>query len=188
MTDVGLTTWVGRWLTRRGRLGKLHKAMAPSRRFRQRVKKEMLRSERTQSPLTLVIFDVRGPAARGDRLEEGLERLASIVLGRLRETDSVGWHREGGRQSVGVILHHTVPEDARRMIDDVRHRFQAAGGNAKGHLLLLGCEIYAYPHEHEVGDSGIEQLWLFCEETLAGVEPNGLEEPPFEDPVTMVAM
>jgi lipopolysaccharide/colanic/teichoic acid biosynthesis glycosyltransferase len=156
----------------------------------------MLRSDRTDTPLTLLVFDLQSAGRRtlaGDGKE--LERLASIVCECTRRTDIKGWFRDGHRLRVGLLLHNTTHENAERILSCVRQRFagapRAGNGNGNGNgksngngngghgPLTVACEIYAYPSGRTVvSDGKWEQALLFDDETLAGLNGPGAPQDP----------
>lgn len=150
--------------------------MMPSRYFHDEVHIEMLRSDRTASPMTLLLFDLENPPHRPAMIDSALEKLAGIVRDRARGTDRCGWYREDDRLRVGLILHHTDAECAESVIETIRSQFHTLV-NSNGVSVALGrveisCEIYGYPCDAKQEGSSHEQLWLFDEATLAGLEPS----------------
>ena len=70
------------------------------------LRKEMSRSDRTGSPLTLVFFDVRD--ASGPEIEEHeaeLALLARVMNESLRNTDVKGWSRDARGVLQGIDLY-----------------------------------------------------------------------------------
>lgn len=137
-----------------------------SREFRVQVEREMSRSDRTGSPLTLLVFDLT--ETREVRVsEEALERLAGAVGACSRKTDVAGWYKDGAakRPKVGLILHHTEAEGAQAVVEKVRVALEKRGGSRT----KLTCEIYGYPGvvQSDKSNGGPEQLWLFDQEALA---------------------
>lgn len=161
-------------LGRAGALNALEEAgtsgLLDSRGFRREVEREMLRSDRTASPLTLLVFDLTEAGEAGVS-EEALERLAGAVAACSRKTDVAGWYRDGAakRPKVGLILHHTEAAGAPAVVEKVRGALEKRGGMRSE----LTCEIYGYPGVVQSNKShgDPEQLWLFDDDTLAGLEP-----------------
>lgn len=140
--------------------------------FGREIEREMLRSDRTSTPLTLVVFDLTGPV--GPERNRALERLGEAVGRRARKTDAAGWHRQGRRLRVGLILHHTMPEGAEGLIAEVCKEFEGRGAAGRP-IHEIVCEVYAYPAEQKAETGDLEQLWLFDEITLADAQPEESE-------------
>lgn len=146
--------------------------LVPSHIFRNEIEREMLRSDRTGSPLTLLVFDV-STDGRGRRSLEKRRRalgiLAAAVTSSSRRTDSRGWYRDPAGVRVGLILHHTSSDGAQAVIAKVRQTFaeQAPAEMLKSELT---CEVYGYPGDYRSGNGREpEQLWLFDNEVLASL-------------------
>jgi hypothetical protein len=61
------------------------------------------RSERSDRPFVLLLIDLSEPAAFGSRIDSGVARtLFSAMCRTLRETDVIGWYREG--RIAGAVL------------------------------------------------------------------------------------
>lgn len=144
--------------------------LAPSGAFRAELEREMLRSDRTNSPLTLVVFDVtcmgKGRKAAQTR-RQGLELLAEAVTSCSRRTDYRGWYRDPKGLRIGLILHHTEADRAAVVIEKVRRCFIERATEALAYVDLV-CEIYGYPGIQKGAENGPEQLWLFDEAALGG--------------------
>src|SRR4051794_41034166 len=98
--------------------------MLPRDAVRNEVTREKLRSDRTASPLTLLVFDLRLPFARSLMSTQDLERLATTVCNCSRKTDIKGWYRDGQTMRISLILHHTNPDKCQRIVETVRTIFR----------------------------------------------------------------
>jgi hypothetical protein len=82
---------------------------------------ERKRAERTRRPLLLLLVDVKGdqPAA-GSRIDTELaEQLFATLVVCLRETDFVGWYREGRVAGAVLMQHADMPTaEASQQVSD----------------------------------------------------------------------
>lgn len=122
--------------------------LLPSKKFRSELELEMLRSDRTGSPMTLILFDLESGQAQPEEREAGLLKLAQLIGQESRLTDHKGWYHDDAGLHVALMLLHTLPERAHRIITVTRNRFREAMSQQKNQALKtldLACAIYAYP-------------------------------------------
>src|SRR5437867_3790735 len=96
-------------LLRRDRFASLElriEDMLPSEAFRNELTREMLRSDRTTSPLTLLVFDLRYDSVNQAVDLQDLEDLAVTICNCSRKTDIKGWYRDGHGMRISLMLHH----------------------------------------------------------------------------------
>jgi lipopolysaccharide/colanic/teichoic acid biosynthesis glycosyltransferase len=124
--------------------------LLPNERFRADVEREMLRSDRTGVPLTLVLFDIHSSVRSGRERQKELARLATVISTHTRQTDSKGWYRDSEGLRVGLLLHHTRPGKAHRIIQTINGQFQvnaAKEHNGNGRRADISYEVFSYPNE-----------------------------------------
>lgn len=130
-------------------------SLVPDATFRAEIRREVLRSDRTSLPLTLVVFGVATAEGAGRSSDaDALWHLACIVADCMRETDSGGWYRDDLAVRIGLLLHHTKPERARRIINTVRRRFQMIEEResaVRRNPRSVTYEIFAYPRAFDAG-------------------------------------
>ncbi|NIR43251.1 MAG: hypothetical protein GWN83_04490, partial [Gemmatimonadetes bacterium] len=87
----------------------MHEAAA----FHTLVRKERQRSERTNEPFSLVVFE--NDAGASPALP--FKRLERELLERVRELDEIGWYDE---RRIGVLLPHTAADGAESLAEDIQ--------------------------------------------------------------------
>lgn len=163
------------WLRRlRRRSGHI----ATSNEFREILDREMLRAERYNSTVTLLLIDVHGERLSARDREEAIRSLHPIATAAMRRIDQAGWF-DGGRGSrLGLILPHTHPSETVRMQTEIRRRFEEVShlrGNGRLGRIKLLIEIYGYPVDGRTGGDD-RQLLLFKDEDL--LDSEALEDRP----------
>lgn len=169
----GDTGWLRRFRRRNGHI-------ASSNEFREILDREMLRAERYNSTVTLMLIDAHGDRLSKRDREEAILSLHPIATAVMRRIDQVGWF-DGGRGSrLGLILPHTHPSETVRMQNEIRRRFEEVShlrGNGRSGRIRLLIEIYGYPVDGRVGGDDGRQLLLFNDEDIldsdAGEDPPG---------------
>ena len=124
--------------------------LLPNAEFRADVEREMLRSDRTGVPLTLVLFDIHSSVRSGSERQNELARLANVISNHTRQTDSKGWYRDTEGLRVGLLLHCTRPAKALRIIETIRKQFQlnaAKEHHGNGRRADISHEVFSYPNE-----------------------------------------
>lgn len=126
-----------------------------NRKFKAALELEMLRSDRTATTLTLLLFSLAPRAGTENR--NLLLHLGRIMCSCTRKTDIKGWFRDRDGVRVGLLLTNTQPERAKRIIRQIEecHRDEALlttegggeGGDGAGVDALI-CEVYSYPPYH----------------------------------------
>ncbi len=173
--DSSRGNWLQRLIPRPG--GGAGRACS-SRQFREALDREMLRAERYNLILTLMLIDVRGEKlTRGNRAEaiKGLEPIAAAVT---RRIDHVGWYDDGRDSRLGLILPNTEPSDTVRLRGEIERRFAELAhlrGNGRLGRMELVIEMYGYPVDGRVteSDDGHRQLVMFEDEDLVREEDDG---------------
>lgn len=145
--------------------------LCSSRDFRDALDREMLRAERYNSILTLMLVDVRGQNLSARDRREALKSLEPIAAAVTRRIDQIGCYDDGGDSRLGVILPHTDPSETARLRAEIRSRFEElAQLRGKGRLgpVELVIELYGYPVDGRTGeaDSDSRQLVMFGDEDL----------------------
>lgn len=116
---------------------------------------EFKRAERQHSPLAFAMIDIDHFKSVNDTYghpvgDRVIQSLARLLRQRLRTTDVVG--RYGGEE-FAVVLENANPEDALRIMDDLRERFAAVRHWANGteFYVTISCGVACYPHYKDVG-------------------------------------
>ncbi len=132
--------------------------------FRHEIEREILRSDRTGGPLTLLVFDVRAQFRTTEERHVAMNALAQAVTKCSRRTDSRGWHQQGEQVSVGLLLHNTFADKALRLIQTIRTCLEEEMESvaADGWPKEVSCEIYVYP----VDQTSMEDRERNLEETF----------------------
>lgn len=115
--------------------------------FKRELEREILRSDRTGVPLTLLLFGVDYEDGPQGTMRFRLESIARSVQERARRTDSKGWYFGPEGRRVALLLYDTRPEAAHRIIDLIRLDHEAALDNAgvNGRVREVKCEFFTYP-------------------------------------------
>lgn len=122
--------------------------------FKREVEREIFRSDRCGTPLTLLNFDVRAVCRSEEERHSCLIALCQAVAKCSRRTDSRGWIEEDGQRRVGLLLHNTVGENALRLIQTVRNCLadQMVATMPDGWPKEVSCEVFVYPTEEAIYD------------------------------------
>ena len=119
----------------------------PSEEFSAEIEMEARRSDRSSTPLTLILFTLIDQPPRTEAWEDQMMHLASIISRAVRKTDIKGWIWTPHGLRLGLILHNTPQHKVQRIITLVRNHFQKFSGlkleNTKSEVEVL-YEIYAY--------------------------------------------
>ena len=106
-------------------------AVHSAREFQLILEQERARADRIGNPFSLVVFDFES----SDDPSPLIEYLTRVLFGRIRITDSIGWHDE---KSIGVILPGTAGKGAWKFADDVCETMKVAASSDT-------CRVYTYP-------------------------------------------
>ena len=106
-------------------------AVHSAREFQLILERERARADRIGNPFSLVVFDFEN---RGNP-SLLIEYLTRVLCGRIRITDSIGWHDE---KSIGVILPGTAGKGAWKFADDVCKMMKVTASSDT-------CRVYTYP-------------------------------------------
>ncbi|MEN6626344.1 MAG: sugar transferase [Candidatus Sumerlaeia bacterium] len=177
--QVSRESWLGRLIPmrRRGGAGRVVSSEA----FREILDREMLRAERYNSPLTLMLVDVQGEGLSARDRDEALLSLHPIAAAVMRRIDQAGWFDEGRGSRLGVIFPHTHPGETARMQAEIRRRFEEVSrlrGNGRLGRVRVLIEIYGYPVDGRADESDDLQLLLFKDEDLLGADPEARRPEP----------
>ena len=125
--------------------------LLPSRYYHGVLEREILRSDRTQSPLSVLVLDVRRKGNFSQNLwAKRMKQLARIVLDVSRRVDAKGWYRDERGLRISLVLSDTEPQKTSRLINLIRTKFIETANNDNGHSGMgndISCEIFAYPDE-----------------------------------------
>ncbi|MCE5228083.1 sugar transferase [bacterium] len=151
-----------------------------SRQFREALDREMLRAERYNAILTLMLIDVRGGDLSARDRKEAIRSLQPIAAAVTRRIDQIGWYDDGGDSRLGLILPNTQPSDTVRMRGEILKRFEELinlRGNGRLGQVQLVIEIYGYPVDGRTDETpdNHRQLLLFEDDDL--LNPNKDGEP-----------
>lgn len=123
--------------------------LLPDEAFRIELRREMLRSDRSGSPVTVVVFGLMASGgADSDRDAETLELLGSVIAKNSRLTDGKGWYRDAKGLRAGLILVDTTTDKAGHVIAKVMKGFDKSLDRASltnGNRAAITCEIFAHP-------------------------------------------
>lgn len=177
--QVSRGSWLGRLIPmrRRGGAGRVVSSEA----FREILDREMLRAERYNSPLTLMLVDVQGEGLSARDRDEALLSLHPIAAAVMRRIDQAGWFDEGRGSRLGLIFPHTHPGETGRMQAEIRRRFEEVSrlrGNGRLGRMRVLIEIYGYPVDGRADESDDLQLLLFKDEDLLGADPEARRPEP----------
>lgn len=117
--------------------------------FRIELRREMLRSDRSGSPVTVVVFGlISSGGADSDRNTEALELLGGVIAENSRLTDGKGWYRDEKGLRAGLILVDTTTDKAGHVIAKVMKGFDKRLDKTSltnGDRAAITCEIFAHP-------------------------------------------
>jgi hypothetical protein len=105
--------------------------LASPAQFREVLRREQARTDRTGRAFSLVVFSARERETASATLQE----IEKILARRLRCTDEIGWL---DRRHIAVILPNTPAEGAAKVADDVCRSFPIESSPPL-------CEIHCYP-------------------------------------------
>ncbi len=91
--------------------------------FNRTIAMERKRTERSKQPFLLMLLEAGRPQASAKN-RESLETLMSALLSSVRETDVIGWYKEG--TTVGVIYTGLLVNDKKAMLSMILSRASAA--------------------------------------------------------------
>src|SRR6185437_983580 len=77
--------------------------------FKRAIAIERKRTERSQKPFLLTLFDISGSQYRAEDNDRVIDRMLSSLLTCSRETDVIGWYKS--QTTVGVIFTDILPND-----------------------------------------------------------------------------
>ena len=138
--------------THERKLTKKAPELLPSKYFRQELEREVLRSDRTGLPLTVLVFDVHNSFRHPKGKERELGRLGKVVSDCARRIDSKGWYADNDGLRVSLLLHHTRPQNSHRVINEVRRRFREVTADKEiAAPIDITCEMFAYACDKENG-------------------------------------
>lgn len=117
------------------------------------LEREMQRAARIEGALSFVMIDIDHFKSVNDTYghlvgDHVLRSLSRLLGERLRKTDTVG--RYGGEE-FGVVLFNTAPEDAKRIMDELRQSFARISFHAAGEefSVTFSCGIAQFPERSE---------------------------------------
>ena len=145
----------------------------PSILFREELEREMLLSDRTEMPLTLLLFDLVDAKGMRAKSVPGMRKLAEVIAESTRRSDVKGWFHDTSGLHLGVMMSNTACEKIGRTIACIRESFSASKAQGKAGAedeIFVSCEVYAYPGNGLVQDDDYEQTRLFETDALAGPE------------------
>ena len=115
---------------------------------------EFMRAQRQNLPLAFAMLDIDHFKAVNDTYghavgDRVIQSLARLLRQRLRSTDVVG--RYGGEE-FAVVLENAAPDDAQRIMEDLRTRFGALRHQADGRefQVTLSCGVACFPRYDDV--------------------------------------
>ena len=132
--------------------------LMPGRIFRAELEREMLRSDRTGSPLTLLLFDVQCSSPSRAHRSKRLLFLADAVDRCSRRVDSKGWFSDEDGLRTGLMLFDTEPQNANRAITTIRDLYRDTTALLPGSETNISCEVFAYAGE--VHSNLNKRTWL----------------------------
>ena len=144
----------GQQLFNRKRFEQCHPTLRPGDEFTADVERELMRAERFNIPMVLMLLDAVDTTAPQEFSPHGLEVLAETIIhsNSTRMTDIIGWYRDRRGTHIGLLLFNATPASANLVLDKIQVCFEQAldpaGNNGHGRP-QLACEIYAYPLEGE---------------------------------------
>lgn len=121
--------------------------------FKIEIQREILRSDRSNQPLTLLLIAVQG-ASQAVGEGEAYALLTPIVVGRMRRTDCLGWHEDQRGRRLGVLLWNTTADRVEVIIASLRQEFLSSIASTPGlgaKPVSLDYEVLVYPDEHDYG-------------------------------------
>jgi lipopolysaccharide/colanic/teichoic acid biosynthesis glycosyltransferase len=128
--------------------------------FRDEIERELLRSDRSNHPLTLLMLSVTGTSVSPTELRRAYHDLARIVASRVRRTDCKGWLEDESGTRIGVLLWNTASPLVASIVESLRGAFaqisRPANGNGHKPLVLL-CEVFTYPKDGDDNGRGRRQ-------------------------------
>ncbi len=117
------------------------------------LEREMQRAARIDGALSFAMIDIDHFKSVNDTYghlvgDHVLRSLSRLLSERLRKTDTVG--RYGGEE-FGVVLFNTNPEDARRILDELRESFERISFHAAGEefSVTFSCGLAQFPERSE---------------------------------------
>jgi lipopolysaccharide/colanic/teichoic acid biosynthesis glycosyltransferase len=120
-------------------------------RFRIELEREILRSERSDIPLTLLLLDVRRHDRAGVQCPEGIELLARTLAECTRKCDSLGWYRQENGLRIGLLLFNTRPSRVERIMEKIRDNFLDRVKRAlsvPSGVYDIHYDVFTYPSEN----------------------------------------
>ena len=140
--------------------------------FRSQLEREMLRSDRTDTPLTLLMFDLCSYRRGRRRQLTHILRLAKVVCECTRRTDMKGWFQDSKGLRIALMMHNTSFIKAERILSCVRERFEENLKHERhASQVRVSCDVYGYPTDRPADSDKHEQLFLFDDESLMDSNP-----------------
>lgn len=112
---------------------------------------ELQRAERSRKPFVLMLLDAhREKSAAGY-----LRQVVDVVLDTKRETDLVGWYREGA--TLGVIFTEVNMDASRSVTDTLHSKVEMALIERLGAVKVakISFSLHVFPESQEYGDSEV---------------------------------
>lgn len=120
--------------------------MLPVDQFHAELVREILRAERSNLPLTLLLLAVAGPANSAEERSEGFQWLARTVLQNTRKCDTRGWYEDERGRWIGVLLFNTRPDTIEPIMVKLRPPFEQRCRD-QGVPHKLHYDVLSYPPE-----------------------------------------
>jgi lipopolysaccharide/colanic/teichoic acid biosynthesis glycosyltransferase len=115
----------------------------------QRIKEEKLRTYRTGSPFSLILFHPFRLISEGYRSRKrAIAWMVKLWHQETRETDIKGWW---DKTTLGIIVLDTLPDDALMLVDKVVSKIEENGYALTWSNEKAPFEIYNFPNSHQRG-------------------------------------
>lgn len=133
---------------------RMHDFLNPEE-FRRELDREKHRTDRSESPFTLMLFGFEPEPGIPGKINGELKELASVVQRVTRASDCKGWFLNGDKFQVGVLMPDTKPEESAHLYNRVRDGLRPALKNK----FNVTTTVYTYP-AHLESSSGYRGLSL----------------------------
>jgi lipopolysaccharide/colanic/teichoic acid biosynthesis glycosyltransferase len=121
--------------------------------FKRMIAVERKRTERSQSPFVLMLMEINGNHEQ-DWIKEALKSVQSALLTACRDTDLVGWYKDG--QVIGVMFTGLEIKSRSTILNAILSRVSTALQDELTfeQFSQVGITFHMFPDEWEEGDSG----------------------------------
>ena len=165
--------------------GEHHPQIHPHNDFLAHLERETLRAERIGQSVRLLVLDLVDAGESSHDRHDELDQLASILTACTRRSDFKGWHLQGDRWTIGLLMCQTCDEAIDAVLRKINSEMNVVKHRKKStlsHSAEIIWKIHSFPREWTEPQNGIRQLSL-----LEDIADDGSLESPEQDAADLFA-